>query len=48
MSCTAHQKAYYLGGQRREVELGRARGTCGAEERCIQGFGGETEGKRQL
>jgi len=24
------------------------RGTYGAEERCIQGFGGETEGKRQL
>jgi len=28
--------------------MGGERGTYGAQERCIQGFGGETEGKRQL
>jgi hypothetical protein len=48
MLCTAQQNAYYLGGQRKKVEMGGERGTYGAEERCMQGFGGETEGKRQL
>jgi hypothetical protein len=41
-------KTYYLGGHVQKVEMGGERGTKGAEERCIQGFGGETEGKRQL
>jgi hypothetical protein len=29
-------------------EMGGACGTYGREERCIQGFGGEPEGKRPL
>jgi hypothetical protein len=29
-------------------EVGGACGTCGKEERCIQGVGGVTDGKRQL
>lgn len=45
---TAHRKAYYLDGQRKKVEIGGERGTYGAQERCKQCFGGETEGKRQL
>ena len=28
--------------------MGGACSTCGGEERCIQGFGGETEGKIPL
>jgi hypothetical protein len=28
--------------------MGRAYGMHGGEERCIQGFGGETEGMRSL
>ena len=28
-----------------QIEVGGACGTCGAEERCIQGFGGETWGQ---
>jgi hypothetical protein len=29
-------------------EMGRARSSYGEEERCIGGFGRETEGKRRL
>ena len=29
-------------------EMGGVRSTCRGEERCIQGFGGETWGKRPL
>ena len=36
---------YYSGNQIRKNEMDGARGTYGGEERCIQGFGGETEGK---
>ena len=48
MMCTAHQKSYYLGGQIQKVEMCWARRTYGAEEKCIECFGRETEGKRPL
>jgi len=32
-----------LDGQRKKVEMGGERGTYGAHERCIQGFGGQRE-----
>jgi len=28
--------------------MGRARSAHGGEERCVEGFGGEPEGKRRL
>jgi hypothetical protein len=34
--------AYYSGDQIKKNEMGWAYGTYGEEERCIQGFGGET------
>jgi hypothetical protein len=37
-----------LGDDTKEDETGRARGTYGAEEECIQNFGGKPEGKRHL
>jgi hypothetical protein len=33
---------YYLGDQIKKKEIGGACSTYGREERCIQGFGGET------
>ena len=36
------------GDQIDKNEVGGACSTHGGEERCIQGFGGETEGKRSL
>jgi hypothetical protein len=39
MVCTSYQ--YYSGDQSKK-EMDRARSTYGGEERCIQGFGGET------
>jgi hypothetical protein len=38
--CTPHQ--YYLYEQMGEDEMGRASGTYGEEEKCIEVFGGET------
>lgn len=43
MICTADQ--IYVGVQMREVEMGWACGICGGEEKCMQGFGGETAKK---
>ena len=39
---------YYLSDQINENEIGVARGTCGGEEGCIQGFGRETGGKETI
>jgi hypothetical protein len=36
-----HSK-YHSGDQVKKTEMGRACGTYGGEERCIQGFSGET------
>jgi hypothetical protein len=33
---------YYSGDQIKKNEMGRACGTYGRQERCIQGFGGKT------
>ena len=33
---------YYLGYQIKKTEVGGACSTYGGEEKCIQGFGGET------
>jgi hypothetical protein len=35
---------YYLGDDIKKNEMGGAWDICGEEERCIQGFGGETWG----
>jgi hypothetical protein len=40
MICTPHQM--YLGDQIEKNKMGRACSNCEGEERCIQGFGGET------
>jgi hypothetical protein len=34
--------------QLKKIEIGRACGTYGGEDKCIQGNGGESEGKRPL
>ena len=39
---------HYSGDQIEKNEMGGACSMYGGEERCIQGFGGETEGKRSL
>jgi hypothetical protein len=47
---TAYQRAlcsvlltkYHSGDQVKKTEMGRTCGTYGGEERCIQGFSGET------
>ena len=44
MICTKH----CLGGQIEKNEMGGVFSTYGGEGRCIQGFGGEPEGKRPL
>jgi hypothetical protein len=36
---------YYSGDEIKTYEIGGARSTHGGEERCIQGFGGESWGK---
>jgi hypothetical protein len=36
-----------LGDQTKNNELGRACGTCGRQERCIQGFGEEGGGPEE-
>ena len=36
---------YYSGDQIKNCEMGGTCGTYGLEEKCIQGFGGETWGK---
>jgi len=46
MICTAHQ--YCSGDKTEKNEMGGACSTYGGEERCIKGFGGILEGKRQL
>jgi hypothetical protein len=33
---------YYLGDQMKNNEMAEVCGTYGGEERCIEGFGGET------
>jgi hypothetical protein len=33
---------YHLGDEVKKTEMGRTCGTYGGEERCIQGFSGET------
>jgi hypothetical protein len=33
---------YHSGDQVKKTKMGRTRGTYGGEERCIQGFSGET------
>jgi hypothetical protein len=33
---------YHSGDEVKETEMGRTCGTYGGEERCIQGFSGET------
>jgi hypothetical protein len=33
---------YHSGDQAKKTEMGRTCGTYGGEERCIQGFSGET------
>jgi hypothetical protein len=35
----------YSGDQVKKTEMGRTGGTYGGEERCIEGFSGETWGK---
>jgi len=37
---------YYTGDKIKKTEMGSACGTQGKQERCIQNFGGEPEGKR--
>jgi hypothetical protein len=41
-SRTLHLTRNYCGGQTRKSEVVGACGTCGEEERCVEGFGGET------
>ena len=36
---------FYSGDQIEKNEMGEACGTYGGEEKCIQGFGGDTWGK---
>jgi hypothetical protein len=36
---------YHSGDQVKKTEMGRTCGTYGGEERCMQGFSGETWGK---
>jgi hypothetical protein len=36
---------YHSGDRVKKTEMGRTCGTYGGEERCIQGFSGETWGK---
>jgi hypothetical protein len=44
-----HVKEFdYLGDQIKKNEMGRVCGMYGGEEMCMQGFGGETRGKRPL
>jgi hypothetical protein len=33
---------YHMGDPVKKNEVGRVCGMCGKQERCIQGFGGET------
>jgi hypothetical protein len=40
MICAPHK--YYSGDQIKKIEMGGACGTYGGQERCRQGFGGET------
>jgi hypothetical protein len=40
MHCTSHQ--YNSGDQIKKIKIGAACSTYGREERCIQGFSGET------
>ena len=42
MLCTPHQISF--GDHVKKTEMGRASSTYGGEERCIQGFNGETSG----
>jgi len=36
-----------MGDRIKKNEMGGACGRCGGEEKCIQGFGGETRGERE-
>jgi len=44
MICTPHK--YYSGDQMKKNEMGGVRSTYEGEERYVQGFGGETQGKQ--
>jgi hypothetical protein len=46
MFCTLYQ--YYSSDQTKKNEMGKACNTYGGEQRCIQGFRGEPEGRRPL
>ena len=41
-SCSVLLTKYYSGDQVKKTEMGRTCSTYGREERCRQGFGGET------
>jgi hypothetical protein len=40
--CSVLLTKYHSGDQVKKTEMGRTCGTYGGEERCIQGFSGET------
>jgi hypothetical protein len=40
--CSVLQSKYHSGDQVKETEMNRACSTYGGEERCIEGFSGET------
>jgi hypothetical protein len=40
--CSVLLTKYHLGHQVKKTEMGKTCGTYGGEERCIQGFSGET------
>jgi hypothetical protein len=40
--CSVLLTKYHSGDQVKKTEMGRTYGTYGGEERCIQGFSGET------
>jgi hypothetical protein len=40
--CSAFLTKYHSGDQVKKTEMGRTCGIYGGEERCIQGFSGET------
>jgi hypothetical protein len=40
--CSVLLPKYHSGDQVKKTEMGRTCGTYGGEERCIQGFSGET------
>ena len=46
MICAAHQM--YSVDQINEEAMCRPCGRCGGEKKCVQSFGGETEGKKTL